>query len=329
MIAKLITRAGYHPSEPVLAAIQRARKPMEVAVQGTAPRGTPLTAATRIYTASLSKQFVAACAALLARAGQLDMDTTLARWLPELPRWARAIRLRHLVHHTAGLPDDLHIDAAPTHGQDRTTEAVIAALSRFPSLHRPPGAAFAYSNAGYVCLALAAERAAGQALPDFARHRLFAPLGMHDTLFWPGPEPTPPASFPLARPHPAPLSVGDGGMWSTASDLLRWSRAMNSDALGISALLQTPGRLDDGRPLDYGWGVGVRTHAGHLVYRHGGGWPGLRLLLARVPSLEISLVIVALDDDTERRVTLADALLDTLCNPRPKQDSASNERCSA
>jgi hypothetical protein len=77
-------------------------------------------------------------------------------------------------------------------------------------------------------------------------------------------------------------------------------------------LVQTPGRLDDGTPVDYAWGMGVRSHAGRPVYRHGGGWPSLRALLARVPDLGLSLVIVALADDTERRVPLADSLLDLL-----------------
>lgn len=61
-------------------------------------------------------------------------------------------------------------------------------------------------------------------------------------------KPTPPTSTPLTRPHPAPLSRG-GGVWSTAGDLLRWSQAMSADALSVSALLQTAGRLNDGRPV--------------------------------------------------------------------------------
>jgi CubicO group peptidase (beta-lactamase class C family) len=310
MIAKLIARAGYCASESVLVATQRAGEPIEVISQGAVR--APLTISSRVYMASLSKQIVGACAALLVRAGRLDINAALTRWLPELPRWAGDVRLRHLLHHTAGLPDDRHIDAALTAFEDRSTEAVVAALTRMSSPARPPGTTFTYSNVGYVCLALAVERAAGQALAAFARDRVFVPLGMHDTLFWPGPDPMPPASIPLTHRHPAPLSLGDGGMWSTAFDILRWSRAINEDVLGISELLQTPGHLDDGRPLDYGWGVGVRTHNDYLVYRHGGGWPGIRLLHARAPGPGIGLLIVALDDDTERRVVLAEALLDTL-----------------
>jgi hypothetical protein len=52
--------------------------------------------------------------------------------------------------------------------------------------------------------------------------------------------------------------------------------------------------------VDYVWGMGIRSHAGYRVYRHGGG----------VPGLDTSLVIIALGDDSERRVDLAASMLD-------------------
>jgi CubicO group peptidase (beta-lactamase class C family) len=264
--------------------------------------------------ASLSKQFTAACAALLAKDGELDLSAPLARWLPELPSWAQSISLRHLAHHIAGLPGDTDVDAALTGRRDRTTAGVITALSRFPSLLRQPGTAFSYSNAGYVCLAVAVGRAIGRPLADVARDRLFDPLGMSGTCFWSGPHPRPPHSAPLAARHPAPLSLGDGGAWSTADDLLRWTHAMNTDALRIAAVVEGPGHLDDGTPLDYAWGTAVRTHGGHRTYRHGGGWPGVRLLLARMPDLSAGIVVIALTNDTDRHVVLANTLLEVVAN---------------
>ena len=92
-------------------------------------------------------------------------------------------------------------------------------------------------------------------------------------------------------------------------------RRPNRDRFGISYLLQTPGNLNDGTALDYAWGVGVRSRRGHRVYRHGGGWDSLRAMPARAPSLELGLVIFALADGTERRVTLTDSLMDLLIVP--------------
>jgi CubicO group peptidase (beta-lactamase class C family) len=105
-------------------------------------------------------------------------------------------------------------------------------------------------GAAYVVLAEVVSRVAGMPLADFARRRIFVPLGMTETMFWSGPEPAPPGAAPLDPVHPAPLSIGDGGLWSTAADLLRWADALNADRLGVPDLVQTPGTLDDGTPLD-------------------------------------------------------------------------------
>jgi CubicO group peptidase (beta-lactamase class C family) len=309
-----IADAGYGTDEPVITGVHRqGRTPVFVA-QGLTGAGQPVSAVTVAYAASLSKQITAACAAVLVREAVLDMDATLKSWLPELPAWAHTVRLRHLLHHTAALPDD-EVDSIVGSTTDRTTPTVLAALSQIPALASRPGTAYAYSGVGYICLAAVVERGAGQSLPVFADTRIFAPLGMGSTRYWPGPAPAPPGAAPLGTPHPAPLSLGDGGIWSTAQDLLRWAQALNADELGISRLMETPGSLDDGTPVDYAWGMGIRSHAGYRVYRHGGGWPSLRALLARVPELNVSLVIMALADDSERRVDLAATMLDLVTAP--------------
>jgi CubicO group peptidase (beta-lactamase class C family) len=307
----LIAGAGYGQWEPVIVGVHGQGRPPVFAAQGVTGAGEPADPDTLAYAASLSKQITAGCAALLVREGTLDMEDTLARWLPGLPAWAGTVRLRHLLHHTAGMPDG-QVGAITGGTSDRTSAAVLSALAQIPELAGQPGTAYAYSGVGYICLAAAVERAAGQPLPEFAAQRIFIPLGMSSTCYWPGPAPAPPGAAPLAAAHPAPLSLGDGGAWSTARDLLRWGQALNADELGISPLMQTPGSLDDGTPVGYAWGMGVRSHAGHRVYRHGGGWPGLRALLARIPDLDQSLVIIALADDSERRTDLAAGMLDLM-----------------
>jgi CubicO group peptidase (beta-lactamase class C family) len=318
-LAALIARARYGSREPVIAGMHGQGGPPVFAAQGLTGTGEPVGPGTLVYAASLSKQITAGCAALLVHEGALDMEDTLARWLPGLPDWAGTVRLRHLLHHTAGMPD-ARVDAIIGGTADRTSAAALSALAQVRALAAVPGTAHAYSGAGYICLAAAVERAAGQPLPEFAAQRVFIPLGMSSTCYWPGPAPAPPGAAPLAAVHPAPLSLGDGGVWSTARDLLRWGQALNADELGISQLMQTEGSLDDGTPVGYAWGLGVRSHGGYRVYRHGGGWPGLRALLARVPDLGQSLVIIALADDSERRTDLADSMLGLVADVNRRED---------
>jgi CubicO group peptidase (beta-lactamase class C family) len=269
-----------------------------------------LGAGSLVYAASLSKQLTAACLALLVRRGQVDLGSTLAGWLPELPSWAGGVRVRHLVHHIGALPADPDVDALL--GADRTTAGVVAALGAAPPPGRPPGTGFAYSNAGYVCLGVVVERAAGMPLPRFAAENVFGPAGMRRTRFWSGPTPAPPGATALEPARPAPLSLGDGGAWSTADDLQRWARCLDQDGLGITGIVQAPGHLDDGTALDYAWGMSARQHDGVRLHGHGGAWAGLRAILARVPEEGVDLVVVATADRTERTVELTDALLDLL-----------------
>ncbi|WP_191840337.1 serine hydrolase domain-containing protein [Catellatospora chokoriensis] len=309
-VRRLARAAGYAAEAPLVVGTSWRDAPPIFACAGRTPAGRPFDEHTLAYAASLSKQFVAALTALVMRRGGLAVDEPLSRRMPELPAWAQSVRLRHLLHHIGGLPGDDLVDRALT--GDRTGSGVLAALRALPEPAASPGTEYAYSNAGYVCLAEAVSRAAGAALPALADQLLFAPLGLTATRFWDGPEPAPPGAAALSPGAPAPLSLGDGGLWSTAADLLRWADALNDSRLGVSGLLQAPGRLDDGTTLDYAWGMGVRRRHGLTVYRHGGGWPGVRTLLARVPDRGLGVIVTALDDDTERTVALTDGLLDLL-----------------
>jgi len=58
----------------------------------------------------------------------------------------------------------------------------------------------------------------------------------------------------------------------------------------------------------------------HRTYRHGGGWAGLRVLLARIPDLDAGLAVIAPADNTDRHIPLADALLDELTSTTPRLD---------
>jgi CubicO group peptidase (beta-lactamase class C family) len=310
--AALIRLAGYGVHDPLVVGVQQDGAPPVFLTSGRTLGGEPLVAGTVVYAASLSKQITAACVALLVQQGRLDPESTLAHWMPELPTWAGTVRLRHLISHTSGLPEGVEFDDLHRAKRDRTTTGVIGALARRDHLVSTPGTEYRYCNAGYVCLAVIIERAARRPLPDFAREHVFAPLGMADSRFWSGPAPHPPRAAPLDSQYPAPLSLGDGGVWSTAEELVRWNQALERDELGVSTLLQTPGHLDDGTQLDYAWALGVREHAGRRIYRHGGRWAGLSAQLIRLADRRSSFVIIALDDDEDRTVTLANAMIEEL-----------------
>lgn len=282
------------------------------------------------YAGSLAKQVTGACAVVLAHGGALDVEAPIARWLPELPGWAERVRVRHLVHHTAALPttDAVWEQMASTGESDWTSDGAIAALSTIDELEELPGTGYAYSNVGYICLARIVERIARLDLGRFARVQLFAPLGMRTTTFWSGPSPAPPAATHV-RPlgPPAPLSLGDGGLWTSVRDLLRWNEALAGDRFGISGTMHRPGTLDDGTPLDYAWGVRVFRVGGHRVESHGGSWEGATAKLVRLPELGRGFAALAGDGSVERMTALSALLQDELLRaPTARQSSSTHDR---
>src|SRR4051794_20408496 len=160
---------------------------------GTAPDGTPVTTQTRMYAGSITKQFVAALAGRATLAGQLDVSTSVGTILPALPAWAEPVQVRHLVHHTAGLPPTAQslsvLDLSDEAALDN--QLVLRGLSRLPQPRDLPGGVFAYSNIGYVLLAEVLRVVTGVDPADLARRELLTPLGLTESSIGERLRPTP------------------------------------------------------------------------------------------------------------------------------------------
>ncbi len=139
----------------------------------------PITSATVFDIASTSKQFTAACIALLAETSRLGLDDNIRRHVPELPDLGHVITLRHLLYHTSGWRDYLTLlDLAGYREADYTSDAeVMAFLTRQRGLNFTPGERYDYSNTGYYLLGGVVERVSGQTLADVCPRQHFCPAG--------------------------------------------------------------------------------------------------------------------------------------------------------
>jgi CubicO group peptidase (beta-lactamase class C family) len=262
-----------------------------------------LTPQSVFYMASVSKQFAALAILLLERDGKLQLDDRVPTYVPELPGYAANITIRHLLHHTSGLRDYLTLSALAGHPADRiiTERDILNTLSRQQRLNFEPGDEHLYSNSGYVLLSIIVHRVSGRPLDDFARERIFTPLGMRSTRFQhdhaapiPGR-----ASGYIERGDAYRISnslldvVGDGGMYSTFDDMLRWAAAFDRPEFStLLSRMQQPGTLRDGSAISNGYGMGLsqRTYRGVETVEHGGAWAGYRANFVRVPGQKLAVV---------------------------------------
>lgn len=321
MLARLLESNGYVPAGPGAAVVvgETGRLP-ERAASGVARAGVDFTTDTVSYVASLSKQFVGVCTAMLVLGGELDLESTLRRWLPELPDWADGVRVRHLLHHTGGLPADRELsERSDRSGEARwDSQTVFEALRKSPRLRFSPGSRYEYCNAGYISLVAILEHCSGTSFPALAQRLLFQPFGMHRTEFCDSAAAIPAAAavgYPAlgeTGTWPLPLSIGNGGLWSTAEDLALWNDALLPGGRldqRVRDMIGTPGELDDGTPIDYAWGVRVFRENGVLVHSHGGSWPGgWTAKSIRLPELGVAIAAVSNDGDVPRMVRLTDAI---------------------
>jgi CubicO group peptidase (beta-lactamase class C family) len=111
-----------------------------------------------------------------------------------------------------------------------------------------------------------------------------------------------------------PGTVGDGGWWVSIQDLARWLDALNRGELGheVTAMMEQPGRLNDGTPLDYAWGVRVRPHRAGRLITHGGTWPGWLSKTVRIPEAGIAVAVLCHGADETATSNLGLALAEHL-----------------
>src|SRR5262245_20385501 len=240
---------------------------------------------------------------LLAQDGKLSLDDSIRKWVPEVPKFGAGITLRHLLYHTSGLRDYftlLAVSGWPSDGP-LTEQQFLALVGRQRGLNFQPGDEFLYSNTGYVLLSIVVRRAAGMPLREFAAERIFAPLGMthtefrddHTTLIPQRAVGYQPVGSTYRLSQPEFDVVGDGGIYSTVEDLVKWDANFETGWVGGAdgiALLQSPGKLNDGQPIQYALAQTIGQFHGIETFSHGGAYGGYRSTLLRFPEKNLSVI---------------------------------------
>ncbi len=268
-------------------------------------RRVPISSKTVFDIGSTSKQFTAASVVLLQQDGKLSLDDDVRRFLPELPVYDRLITIRHLLHHTSGVRDYIGLlqMAGMRYDDVTTVDDALQMIVRQRALNFSPGDEHLYSNAGYFLLSLIVERASGQSLRDFARERIFTPLGMTRTEYLGsyndvipdralGYEP---ADSGYQTDMPRWLQLGDGGVFTTVEDLVYWGENFRTTQVGGPSMrdaLLTRGRLTTGKEITYALGLMHGELRGLPTVYHGGSWGGYVAEYLRFPAQRYGVAVL-------------------------------------
>jgi CubicO group peptidase (beta-lactamase class C family) len=270
--------------------------------------GVPITSTTVFHVASVSKQFTAFAIALLARDGLVDLDADVRTYLPFVPDFGSAIRVRHLIHHTSGLRDQWTLFDLGGQGVDNRLRQrqILNMVARQRALNFEPGTEYLYSNTGYTLLAEIVGTVSGRTFRQFTKERIFAPLQMTNTFFYDDVTEIVPG-----RAH-SYTRIASGGGWrrgllnyenvgatallTTAEDMVKWAGNFAHPRVGDSQLIEqigTPGALRDGKGTIYGFALERRYYAGHEALLHYGADAGFQAVFAYFPAKDFSVCMLA------------------------------------
>jgi CubicO group peptidase (beta-lactamase class C family) len=269
------------------------------------------TPSTNYRLASVTKQFTAAAILLLAEDGRLGLDDKVRSWLPTLPAATDSVTIRQLLTHTSGLVDYEDVIPEGTTRQLRDAD-VLRLLSTQNRTYFAPGTGYRYSNSGYALLALIVERASGGTFQDFLRARVFAPLGMRQTLAYVADGAAVPDrayGYSEVERHwqrtdqsLTSAVLGDGGIYSSIDDLAGWDAALNDDRLlgdASRTLAFTAHTATDDPEVKYGFGWRI---TGDTLW-HSGETIGFRNVIVRYPRRRLTVVILSNRDEPEPYAT--------------------------
>ena len=298
--------------------------------------GVPLSPDHLFRIASITKMFVAALVIKLSETGELSLDDTLSRFLPDFPNAAK-ITIRQLLSHTAGISDQVPVGSEQPgfSRRDVDTSVLIREIAKRPPLFNP-GSNQSYSNAGYIILGAVIEKVTGKPWYTALDERLLKPLGLKNTTYGLA------TKLLLGRVSgyttdtqdhlPANASfismtipAAAGALISTLDDLRRWMYFLVHERVINKADFQqmiTPATLPQGEPDNpYGFGTYIWRVRGETVIGHTGQIDGFASVLIYLPSRDITIVALGNDDNFDAQSFGRRIAAITLGDPYPSVKS--------
>jgi CubicO group peptidase (beta-lactamase class C family) len=257
--------------------------------------------------ASVSKQFTAMAIVLLKKAGKLNYEDKLDKFIPAL-NFYENITIRNLLNHTGGLPDYMAImDTLFDKSKIATNKDMISIFAKAkPAILFKPNTKYEYSNTGYALLASIIEKVSGVSYKNYLDKAIFKPLQMTNSFVYNrrlAPRKIKNYAFGYIYNEKAKKNllpddyddtnmviwldgiVGDGTVNSTIGDLLKWDKALYTDVLindNDRKEIFSMAVLENGKKSNYGFGWQVDNNKtfGRIV-SHTGSWPGYATYIER------------------------------------------------
>ena len=322
-LRSLVTRHGGPPG--VIAIVQRGKhREVHSFGVGNIETGRPMRPGDHMRIASAAKAFSGGVALSLVSKGELSLNDTIGKRLPELPDAWSGVTLRQLLNHTSGIPDfsldkGFEKDLYDNFKKAPPPEELLTYVYGEDLLFEP-GSEYHYSNSDNVAVALMVEAATGESYEGQLREQVYEPLGLKKTTLPKGPnleepyihgydnEPKDQPPEDYSEIIAAGWSWASGGIVSTPADMNKFIRGyVGGDLFDPRTLAQQRrvvegGRSDPPGPGENSAGLAIfryETKCG-TMWGHTGNTPGYTQFMAASPNGRRSVVVSVNEQLTPR-----------------------------
>ena len=268
---------------------------------------------------SQTKGFCGVTIAILVEEGKLNLDDPVSKYLPEFETlWIKAsesngvqrlvkaknrLTVRNVLNHTGGFPFELPNAQAMGGWSRRMPLRSVAATAASQPILFEPGTDVRYSNVGIDIGAAVVEVVAGKRWEDFLKERVFDPLGMENSGFWPTDDQLAnkiemydvkggqkakwkKQALWMQRPYndDRVFPSAGAGLWTTAGDQLKFYKMLMNLGVGengarilkeetVKSILATSTRPATLKDPNYSLGLRAPSKDGENEwFGHGGAW---------------------------------------------------------
>ena len=256
--------------------------------------------------ASVSKQFTAAGIMLLREKKQLSYDDLVSKYISGFPY--EGVTIRNLLNQTSGVPDIYQaLEEIGREGIPMLTNQIVVDLLLTKNIPAEglPNEKYQYCNTNYILLAHLVEIISEKTFEEYMQTEIFKPLGMENTRVWNrnSVEKTfknkaddfenLDGKITEIKPTFYDEVAGDGAVFSSLNDLLKWDQFWYENPLIKPENLQEAFKevtLNNGEISTYGFGWLI-TEEGMW---HNGTWMGANTIIIR--NIKKKRVMVILDN---------------------------------
>lgn len=272
----------------------------------------PISTHSIFNTGSVSKTFVGNAILVLEQRKQLSLDDPLSKYFPAFKNKTIAdkVKIRHLLSHVSGLPDNRQVDKDPVFYLTADDAQNFAPIQQTDTLVFEPGNRYQYSNPAFNGLALIIEKITGSKWQDFVRKEIFVKAGMSESDITDGAHPETGVVHGYAKikrkfkeldygEEPTFCAAGNGGIWCSVSDLHKYFLALNKAAFlskeMIAASMEVKNfdnwNSDKAPALGYSW-FQTKTVNGLKRIGHTGSQGGFRADFEMVPEKNLLICML-------------------------------------